>query len=135
MTTNANAFAGNPAVIGLKAVRPVALRPRLLPGLPSGEEELIACSRSRQLSARTDVCMQRLSGGLISAARLLVAARSRAISCQRSHFAQLAAAAARECVFVEPLAAAQATQVTKGELCELCAGSRDPSAAEDAAAS
>jgi len=48
MTTNASAFAGNPAVIGLIAVRPVALRPRLLPGLPSGERELIACRPSEQ---------------------------------------------------------------------------------------
>ena len=109
MTTNANAFAGNPAVIGLKAVRPVALRPRLLPGLPSGEEGVNSKQPVRATCRRapTSACGDFLTALLCGQDRLTRQRQEQYYVSGHISRGQ-SRAAAHECRFIEGLVAAQA---------------------------
>ena len=60
MTTNANAFAGNPAVIGsLKPLDRKLCAPGFCRVCPLVEIKLKAAARVGNVSVRTDVCMGR----------------------------------------------------------------------------
>ncbi len=118
MTTNANAFAGNPPVIGLKAARPVALRPRLLPGLPSGEDGV----NSMQAAAAT--CRLAPTSACGDSPEALFHRRDRSSRQDQEQFnvsghilRSRSRAADPNVRFIERLAAV-ATCVTHGEICE-----------------